>query len=123
MKNIRDFGAWRAEEIAKVFLLNTKIIDIYPDSSNKFDFIVVGKLSSQKRIGIEIKATKYSKSEITKKYNQTTNKFIDSSIPVIIMYIDYDNEKGFFQVINRGVIDEIKTIDTKSLSEKISIII
>ncbi len=41
MKSVKKFEDWRAEEIAKVYLLNCGLVTLIPDYDNKYDFIAI----------------------------------------------------------------------------------
>lgn len=119
MKNTKNFEDWRAEEIAKVYLLNSGLITLLPDYENKFDFIAISKASPEKRFAIEVKATKIPTSDIPKVLPREGNLFDDSKFPVLRMYIDHDKEKGYYEIINRSKRAEIQPIQSKEFDTKL----
>ena len=115
MKNIRKFAGWRAVEIAKVFILNTRLVELFEDSSHKLDYIAYSINNPSKKIGIEIKATKYSKAQILKRFNKILFESSDNLYPVIIMFIDYEKENGYYKIIDRVNNSELKKIGVGEL--------
>lgn len=120
MENIKQFSAWRSEEIAKVILFNSGLVDLLVNHTGKFDFIAVSKKSPSKRIYIEVKATKYSRSEIPRIFLKVRNALVHYRMPVLMMYIDYDKEKGFYEVIKRKLQSEVKPIMINSFKEELT---
>lgn len=99
MKNIQNIQGWRAEQIVKLFVLNSGILSIaenYLNIDDKLDYIGIYRENPQIKFGIGIKATKYSQYEIDRKYSITQ---ADMELPVIYFFIDYDKESGFFRLI------------------------
>lgn len=100
MKNIKQFQGWRSEQIVKVFILNTGIMNLtenYSSIDTNIDYIGIYKENQNIRFGIEIKATKYSKTEINKTFSNISNQ----SLPIIYFFINYDNETGYFRLVDR----------------------
>jgi|GEM_PF-4851771 hypothetical protein len=100
MKNIQDIQNWRADQIVKLFVLNSGILSIaenYLNIDDKLDYIGIYKDNPQIKFGIGIKATKYTQSEINKKYTITQANI---ELPIIYFFIDYDKEAGFFRLTN-----------------------
>ena len=97
MDNVNDFREWRAEEIAKLFLLKSKyklMIEKYP--TPLFDFFIYFKTDPSVKFAVEVKTTRNYQKGIRK---QLTNIKIykDASmitLPVLLFKIDEENEKG-----------------------------
>ncbi|WP_422083766.1 hypothetical protein [Ulvibacterium sp.] len=97
MRNEKQFQGWRSEQIVKVFLLNSGLFDVaenYSPSDRGIDFIAIHKEKNRK-FNIDVKATKYSRSEILRKYS---NHIDDFRSPMIQFYVDYDKETGYFRL-------------------------
>jgi hypothetical protein len=98
MKNNQNIQGWRADQIVKLFVLNSGVLSItenYPDIDDRLDYIGIYRENPQIKFGIVIKATKYSQSEIDRKYTSTQE---DMELPVIYFFIDYDKEAGVFRL-------------------------
>ena len=120
MNTIKNINGWRAVEIAKVYLLNYGKIQLLKDKSGKFDFIAFKINDLNKRIAIEIKATKYSKSEIINTYKDHRKHISHKEkIPVLIMYINYDNEKGFFEIFKGGKKSPLQILTISTINENL----
>jgi hypothetical protein len=122
MKNIREFETWRAEEIAKVFLLNSGLVTLVPEYGNKYDFLAISKKSPDKKVAVEVKATKYSKDDIKRVFTKTKEQFSKSELPVLLMYINYDKENGYFEVLEENGVrkKEIQPLQTEKLTRELS---
>lgn len=121
VKDTKNFEAWRAEEIAKVYLLNSNLLTLLPESDDQFDFFAISKNQPARKIAVEVKATKYAKGDIKRVFNGTRNKFSEYPFPVILMYINNDKENGYFEIFNNGLSShEIEPLETERLREKIS---
>ena len=119
MKNAKKFEDWRAEEIAKVYLLNSDLVTLLPDYENKYDFIAISKSSPEKRFAIEVKATKLPESDIPRVSHKVRSLFADSQFPVLIMYIDNDKEKGYYEIIDCSEREEIKPIQSEEFNARL----
>ena len=110
MRYIKNFKEWRSEEIVKLFLLNTglfNISDSYSFSDKGIDFLITCKKNYETKIGIEIKATKYSRGEIVSKYSK---KKYDLPFYVIQFFINYDKEGGYFRINKEGKVSELELL-------------
>lgn len=111
MKNIKQFQGWRSEQIVKVFLLSSGLLSFTENYSNidyEIDFIAFYNENPNVKFGIEIKASKYSKSEIEKKYPL---KPVRLDFPIIYFYINYDNESGYFRIWDNKTKTPLTKID------------
>jgi len=107
MRNEKQFQGWRSEQIVKVFLLSSGLFDVtesYSNSDKGVDFIAIYKERNNRRFDIEVKATKYSKSEIQRKYPQ---KKYNSNSPTMQFYVNYDKETGYFRLTNTNYTSEL----------------
>lgn len=122
MKGIKNLENWRAEEIAKVYLLNSGLVTLLPNYTDNFDFLAISKNLPDKKIAVEVQPTKYSQKEIKKVFSKTRRKFAQSSLPGILMYIDYDKENGYFEVFEKSSEANhiILPLQTDKLKEQIS---
>jgi hypothetical protein len=110
MKNIKQFQGWRAEQITKVFLLSLGVFELNEYSSMKdkgYDFIAILKNNPDKKFGIDIKATKYSRNEIKSRYFPKT---LVRDLPLIQFFVNYDKESGYFRIINTNISSELKLL-------------
>jgi hypothetical protein len=120
MNDTKKIEAWRAEEIAKVFLLNSGLVSLLPDYENNHDFVAISKKRPDKKIIIEVKATKYPKSELKKAFIKTRNQLSHSTLPALLMYINYDNENGYFESFKNVQCEnnhEIQVLQTDKFKE------
>src|SRR5215213_1021339 len=122
MKDIKKFEGWRAEEIAKVFLLNSGLVTLLPEYNDQFDFLAISKDFPDKKIAVEVKATKYSKGEIRKVFNKTRKQLSNYQLPVLVMYIDQDKENGYFEVLKEGGTreNEIQPLQPEKFKQELS---
>lgn len=118
MKTIKNYGGWMAEEIAKTYLLETGLFDISIPSDGKFDFIARSKDDFNKIIAIEVKASKYSKSEILREYKKSRQGFLEKNLPVIMLYINYADKTGLIEVINKKLTDNLVPLTTDNLMQE-----
>jgi hypothetical protein len=113
---MKNFESWRASEIAKVFLQNSGRIKLISDYQNKFDYI---GMYNNIKIGIEIKATKYSKSEILRVYSSLRQQLCSNEYPVIVFYVNYDKESGYFEILTKKYFGELYNMERNIFNEKI----
>jgi len=121
MKNKKQFQGWRAEQIAKVFLLNSGLFDLteitnYSHKDKGYDFIGILKANQNKRLGIDVKATKYSKSEIK---NKLFSKTYLSELPLLQLFVNYDKESGYFRIVTENRKSELKVMKRETLINEI----
>ena len=117
MKYINDFKGWRSEEIVKVFLLSLNIFDLsesYTYKDKGVDLIARCKKDIDFKFGVEIKATKYSRSIILSKYKR---KDYDVSLPIIQFFINYDKETGYFRILNQENESTLERMTKKNFKE------
>jgi len=123
MKGIREIENWRAEEIAKVYLLNSGLVTLLPNyTTDKFDFLAIGKDLPDRKIAVEVKATKYPKNEIKKVFGKIRKEYTRLPLPVIVMYIDYDKENGYFEILKKKseVKHDLQPLQSDTLKQELS---
>ena len=102
MKIDKQFEAWRAEEIAKVLLLNSGLVKLVPEYNDQFDFLAISSQSPDKKIAVEVKPTKSSGEEIKRVFNKTREQLSKCELPVLLMYVNSDSENGYFEVLSKN---------------------
>ena len=120
MRTLKNYKNWMAEEIAKTYLLATGLIDINKSSDKNYDLFAMPKQDFNKRIGIDIKASQYSKSEILKEYKKTRESYVNTNIPVIMFYINAMDKTGLIEVIDNKLTDDLISLSTDSLTKEIN---
>lgn len=105
MSHVKNFSEWRAEQIAKLFLVSQKGIQVSADGNPFFDFTAYFEKPDKTviTIGVSSIPTKYTRQDIPArlalvryKATEVANKI---NLPVANFYINIDSEKGFFEVI------------------------
>ena len=119
MRTIKKYSGWMAEEIAKSYLLGTNIVQLHKVDSGKFDFIITKRDSHYKRIGIQVKGSKYTKRELLKIYRLERQRCVRNKFPVIMLYINYDTKKGLIEVIDKRLTDQLIPLTTEILKREI----
>lgn len=122
MTDTKKIESWRAEEIAKVFLLNSGLVTLVPQYENAFDFIAISKQAPNKKIAVEVKATKYSEEGVKRIAAKAKNQFLKTGLPILMMYINSDKEDGYFQILreNNEQCQEVQPLQSKQLNEQLS---
>jgi hypothetical protein len=118
MKTIKQFGIWMAEEIAKVYLFEANFIEII-EQDNKFDFLIMDKQNRKSIIGIDIKSSKYKETKLLEIYSKKRQEYTENKFPVIIMYINYIDKTGFFEVINKRLTNNLIILNTTNFKAEI----
>ena len=102
-----EFIEWRADEIAQVYL-NKAGLDLLPDFGEKFDFIAFPKDTHRKQLAIEIKVWQRNLPPSMNMIENIASKPHYLATPFMIMFINVENEKGFFYIssneYNSGVL-------------------
>jgi hypothetical protein len=119
MRTIKNYSGWMAEEIAKTYLLETGLLDISVPSDRRFDFVAMTKKNFDTVIAIEVKASKYKKSEIIREYKTKRESFAKKKFPVIMFYINYIDKTGLIEVINGKLTDNLIPLTTDNLINEI----
>jgi len=119
MRTIKNYSGWIAEEIVKTYLLETGLLDISVPSDRKFDFVAISKSDFSKVIAIEVKASKYSKSEIIREYRTLRESFAKIGFPVIMFYINYLDKTGLIEIINKTLTDTLILLSRDNLINEI----
>jgi len=112
----RKWAKWYAGEIAKIYLLNSGLVNLLPDREEKYDFIAVSSRQPLKQFPVKIKATKYRPSEIFKAYQKTRANLVRRKSPVLVMYVDYDSREGFYEYIDNKLPKELSRLDIKQFN-------
>lgn len=115
MRNRADYSGWIAEQIAKVYLFETNLVEIYETQDKDFDFLCILKNDFQKSIAVEVKSSQYSKSEILRKYKPLRQNLLQSKIPVIMFYINYIDKTGYIEVLHRELKNKLTVLTTQNL--------
>lgn len=97
MDNIKKFKEWRAEEIAKIFLLKSDFklsIDKYP--TPLFDFFIILKDKPNVKFAVEVKTSSRFEARLNQQLTQI-RIYRDAemiTIPVLLFKIDEKTETG-----------------------------
>ena len=97
MDNIKNFNEWRAEEMAKIFLLKSMYklsIEKYP--TPLFDFFIYLKDRPEVKFAVEVKASSSFLPDLRKQLSNIAI-YRDAgmiTIPVLLFKIDEKKEKG-----------------------------
>lgn len=119
MNEMRAIELERATAIGSVYLLNSGLVKLLPDY-NEFDFLAISKTSPNKKIAIEIQATRYSKREIEKIFEKKRIRLAAAGLPVLLMYINERKEIGYFEVIDRHKHhQQIEPLQTDKLQQQL----
>src|SRR5687768_6837933 len=119
MRPTKNYSSWMAEQIAKTYLLQIDFLSLNEDPTRKFDFLVLKKEDTTKQIGIEVKASRYRRSELLREYFEKRKRFKANRFPVIMFYIDYMERTGCIEVINKSLNDNLIDLNTANLSKEI----
>lgn len=117
MRHIKNFKEWMATEIVKTYLLENGKFEISVPSDRQFDLIAIDKYNFRNVIGIEIKASKYSRNELLKAYLTTRENLSKAELPVIIFYINSVDRTGYIELLNKKVTDELLPLNTDNLGK------
>ena len=120
MNKKKSFNASRSEKIARVYLSalnNIKISDAA--KSRSADFIIYPKNDVNKKVIVEVKAVKEI-SKVKDRYETVRKRLKKEKSPAVIFYIDGENEKGGFEVINQEGVSGIYPLTGSTLSTQIS---
>lgn len=97
MDNIKNFNEWRAEEMAKIFLLKSMYklsIEKYP--TPLFDFFISLKDRPEVQFAVEVKTSNRFLPDLRKQLSNIVN-YRDAgmiTIPVLLFKIDEKKEQG-----------------------------
>lgn len=93
-----------------------------PEYGNKYDFLAISKKSPDKKIAVEIKATKYSRDDIKRVFTKAKRQFSKIQLPVLLMYINYDKENGYFEVLEENGVEKknIHLLQAEKLNRELS---
>ena len=115
MSNNRQYSGWMAEQIAKLYLYETELLDVYQSDSQKFDFVCMFKEDMTKTFGVEVKSSKYSKRQIIKVYSKVRNESLRVKIPILMLYINYEDKTGYFEFIYDRLNEDLTVLTTQNL--------
>ncbi len=107
----KDIDVLRAEEIAKLFLLQSKLGLVVERSRDQSADFVVKISSSQARIAIEVKDNKNLKRELKKMDQFISNQSAvnDGQLPTILIAVDKDDIAGDLALLsNWDALGELK---------------
>jgi hypothetical protein len=121
MSKKKTFNENRAEGIAKLFMKGNSRYSIIPDPKFKFDFLAVNK-ENEKKYAIEVKSINIPKSKIFQNFSSIRNEISHYDIPVVMMYIDGQNERGYFEIINKTLPNQLTPLTGETLSHQLKII-
>lgn len=114
-----QYRGWMAEQIAKSYLYETELLEVYQNEREQFDFVCMMKQDIRHVFAVEVKASQYSKSQIIRTYRKTREKFVDFKIPVLMLYINYIDRTGYFEFIQRELSKELSILTTQNLKTAI----
>jgi len=119
METNAKYRGWMAEQIAKSYLYETELLDIYQNEAERFDFICMMKNNIRNIFAVEVKASQYSKSEIIRAYKKTREKYLNENIPVLMLYINHIDKTGYFEFIKKEFSKELTDLNTCNLKTAI----
>lgn len=101
MSTDRKIEAWRAELIAKLFLMSNGYTVLPNGFQKSHDFIVQSDFDIKQQLAVEVKQTRYSKETILKKFAHLRDSIVPNGLPVVLFFINSDKENGYFEVIGK----------------------
>ena len=119
MENNNQYRHWMAENIAKTYLYETGMLDVYQNEDQRFDFVCMLKSNLRNIFAVQIKASQYNKSEITRLYRKDRQQNLNYDIPILMLYINHIDKTGYFEFIFKILSDELKVLNTDSLKNEI----
>lgn len=119
MENSAKYRSWMAEQIAKSYLYETELIEVYQNEQESFDFICMMKNDIRNVFAVDVKASQYNKSEITRVYKKTREKYLKASVPVLMLYINHIDRTGYFEFIKNQLCKELSDLNTNNLKSAI----
>lgn len=114
------YKSWMAEQVAKSYLYETRLLDIYQNDADQFDFVCTMKEDVSKIFAVEVKSSLYTKSEIIRKYQKIRETYSKINLPILMLYINYLDKTGYFEFIAKGIKEDIITLNTSNLKTAIS---
>jgi len=131
MSHVKNFSEWRAEQIAKLFLVSQKGIQVSADGNPFFDFTAYFEKPDKTvvTIGVSSIPTKYARQDIPARLALMRDKAAEVAnrvnLPIANFYINIDSEKGFFEVIQptqatASGVQSIHTLSKASFREELS---
>jgi len=109
-----------ANAIARTYLEGAGFKNIMEGSNASEDFIVTQNGRINRTIVVDVKASKYDLSDIERKYKKLRSKYNRMSGPRVVMYINYENRTGYFEVLGRGVRQPIDKLNVPRLRSRLS---
>lgn len=121
MSTNKEIEAWRAELIAKVFLLSSGFTVLPVPDDKSYDFIAIEEQGKHQKLAVEVLPTRSSKMAIVKKFGALRDSIVPNGIPVVLFYINSDREDGYFEVIGKqkksGILPMEKDVFQKLFAE------
>ena len=117
---VKNISEWRAIEIAKVYLLGSDLIELRPANDNWFDFVAYGKRNPMKFFSVAVVATKYSPAGIKNNLHKKRSEFTMLQPRVLVLYINYETEKGYYETMQRSLNNPIIPIEMEALKRSIT---
>ncbi|MBU6342280.1 MAG: hypothetical protein KGS48_12360 [Bacteroidetes bacterium] len=124
MSTKKEMDAWRAELIAKVFLLSSGFTVLPVPEDKAYDFLAIEDQGKKQKLAIEVLATRSSKMTIAKKFEALRESIVPNGMPVVLFYINSEKENGYFEVIGKnnrsGILPLKKAVFKELLSENMN---
>ena len=120
MKSFNKHKEEYALAIAKSYLQNVGLEQIKVGSNKSNDFIITQNSNLNRKIVVDVKASKYTLTDIKRAYKGLWTKYKQRKDPTLLMYINYENKKGFFHILANGSQTEIKELNIPTLKKSLS---
>lgn len=95
---VKNFANWRAEQIAKVALLNSGFNQVYEDPEHNFDFVAVSGATSSQLFMVDVKSSSNPRRSLPVLAKGHRNR-LNSKRPVLVVVVDAEGGEGVFRLI------------------------
>lgn len=119
METNASYRGFMAENIAKTYLFETNMLNIYEGQDEDFDFVCMLKMNRSVIFGVTIKAAQYSQAEILRKYKNIRQRSLKMQVPVLMFYINPVDKTGFFEFIKDKLAESLTVLDSQNLKSSI----
>lgn len=120
MENNSQYRGWMAEQIAKAYLYETQLLDIYLSDNREFDILCIFKNNVKIIFAVDVKSSQYTKSQIFMRYKKDREKHINNNFPILMLYINYVDKTGYFEFIRDKLNNDLYVLTTENLKLEIN---
>ena len=120
MREDQNYDRTYSNILAKVCLYGAGVDEVIDGPNSQMDLIIPANGLNKSKVMVDVLPSKKSIEEIQSEYEDLRKTHSNRTGSTMLMYINYEDRTGYFQLIQDGKTGDIRSLSTEDLREELS---